>query len=80
MLAELLDAAEAERFPPLIDSLDVAPGYEKALAAALGDDLDASLDGGAPVHWGAAPSARRRPRASRRRRARSPTSCADRKA
>ncbi len=56
MLAELLDAAEAERFPPLIDSLVVSPGYEQALAAALGDDLDASLDGGAPVHWGAAPS------------------------
>ncbi len=53
MLAELLDASDASRFPPLIDSLDVAPGYEQALAAALGDDLDASLDAEAPVHWGA---------------------------
>ena len=42
-----------KRFPPLIDSLEVAPGYENALAAALGDDLDASLDREAPVHWGA---------------------------
>ncbi len=53
MLAELLDAGGASRFSPLIDSLDVTPGYEQALAAALGDDLDASLDAEAPVHWGA---------------------------
>ena len=57
MLAELLDGGGAGRFPPLIDSLEVAPGYEQALAAALGDDLDASLDREAPVHWGAATSA-----------------------
>ena len=30
-----------------------SPGYENALAAALGDDLDASLDPGAPAFWGA---------------------------
>jgi len=53
MLAELVDDAGASRFSPLIDALDVTAGYEQALAAALGDDLDASLDAEAPVHWGA---------------------------
>ena len=57
MLAALLDGGGAGRFSPLIDSLEVAPGYEQALAAALGDDLDASLDAEAPVHWGAATTA-----------------------
>ncbi len=31
-------------FPPLIDALSVQSGYEAALAAALGDDLQAPLD------------------------------------
>jgi chromosome segregation protein len=51
-LAELLDLEKTKRYPPLIDSLEVAPGYERALAAALGDDLDASLDQEAPAFWG----------------------------
>jgi chromosome segregation protein len=33
------------------DSVTVEPGFEAALGAALGDDLDAPLDGAAPVHW-----------------------------
>ncbi len=40
-----------EMWPPLVDSLIVAPGYEAALGAALGDDLAASTDLGAPTHW-----------------------------
>jgi chromosome segregation protein len=52
-LAELLDLDRTKRFTPLIDSLTVEAGYEKALASALGDDLDASLDGEAPAFWGA---------------------------
>ena len=52
-LAALLDMEKAGQFPPIIDSLRVVPGYENALAAALGDDLDASLDTGAPAFWGA---------------------------
>ena len=51
-ISELLDLEKTAKFPPLIDSLRVAPGYEKALAAALGDDLDAALDAGAPAYWG----------------------------
>ena len=38
-------------FPPIVDALDVAPGYEMALGAALGDDLDAPTHEDAPVHW-----------------------------
>ncbi|MBP0573672.1 hypothetical protein J8J27_23510, partial [Mycobacterium tuberculosis] len=37
--------------PRLIDHVTVSPGFEAALAAALGDDLDASLDSRASVHW-----------------------------
>ncbi|MCB2096071.1 MAG: hypothetical protein KDE05_00435, partial [Parvularculaceae bacterium] len=38
-------------WPALIQSVDVEPGYENALAAALGDDLFASLDHAAPAFW-----------------------------
>ncbi|HEY0835528.1 MAG TPA: AAA family ATPase, partial [Azospirillum sp.] len=50
-LAELLAAGTSDGFPPLIDAVTVAPGYEGALAAALGDALTAPLDETAPVHW-----------------------------
>jgi chromosome segregation protein len=50
-LANLLRPAASDLWPPLIDSLKVQPGYESALAAALGDDLDAPLDEAAPQHW-----------------------------
>ena len=53
-LAELLDLEKTKRFRPLIDSLEVQSGYEKALVAAFGDDLDASLDTDAPAFWGPA--------------------------
>jgi chromosome segregation protein len=36
---------------PVSENLSVSPGYERALAAALGDDLEVSLDGAAPAHW-----------------------------
>ncbi len=39
-------------WPSLIQSVDVEPGYENALAAALGDDLFAALDHEAPASWG----------------------------
>lgn len=38
-------------WPSLIQSVDVEPGYENALAAALGDDLFAALDHEAPAYW-----------------------------
>lgn len=40
----------------LLDRLTADPGYERALAAALGDDLEAGLEPGGDRHWaGAAP-------------------------
>ena len=50
-LARLLDPAEADIWPPMVDSLRVDPGYELALGAAIGDDLTASSDEAAPMHW-----------------------------
>jgi chromosome segregation protein len=38
-------------WPAVVDSLMVEPGFEAALAAALGDDIEASSDEGAPIHW-----------------------------
>jgi chromosome segregation protein len=38
-------------FAPIVDQLRVASGYETALGAALGDDLEASDNQGAPIHW-----------------------------
>lgn len=36
---------------PAIDRIAVTPGYELALAAALGDDLDAEIGGDGPRRW-----------------------------
>ena len=36
---------------PLLAHLSAAPGYEAALAAALGDDVAADLDTAKPLHW-----------------------------
>ncbi|NYF33112.1 chromosome segregation protein SMC [Sphingopyxis sp. JAI108] len=41
----------------ILDQLRVAPGYEAALAAALGDDLDAGTDRDAARSWGGADAA-----------------------
>ena len=50
-LADLLRIDEEALWPPLIDAVRVEPGLEAALAAALGDDLAAATDTGAPAHW-----------------------------
>ena len=55
-LTKLLHVADDELWPPLIDALKVEAGYETALGAALGDDIDAPADEAAPVHWRALPS------------------------
>ena len=36
-----------------MEEISVARGFEAALGAALGDDLDASTEAGAPAHWSA---------------------------
>ncbi|HZV21236.1 MAG TPA: chromosome segregation SMC family protein, partial [Hyphomicrobiales bacterium] len=50
-LIKLLRPAEAARFKPIVDSISVTPGYEVALGAALGDDLDVTADQAAPTRW-----------------------------
>src|SRR3546814_2234378 len=49
--AALLEPAEADMWPPVVDAVTVAPGYEAALGAALGDDLTVPADEAAPAHW-----------------------------
>ena len=51
-LAGLVAQARRGGFAPAIDSVSPDRGYEAALAAALGDDLDAALDPTAPSFWG----------------------------
>ncbi|HRL24304.1 MAG TPA: chromosome segregation protein SMC, partial [Brevundimonas diminuta] len=55
-LAQLLVTGKREH-PPALDQVSAAKGYEAALAAALGDDLDAALDARAPAHWAGADAA-----------------------
>ena len=50
-LGDLLRPGGQDLFPPLIDAVKVRPGFEAALAAALGDDLQAPLDEASPQHW-----------------------------
>ncbi|MBN9545096.1 MAG: chromosome segregation protein SMC [Alphaproteobacteria bacterium] len=50
-LSDLLHPEGEGLFPPLVDAVTVQPGYEAALAAALGEDLHAPLDESSPHHW-----------------------------
>ncbi len=50
-LKRVLSSQADGDWAPLIQSVSVEPGFENALAAALGDDLFAALDGEAPAHW-----------------------------
>ncbi len=49
-LTKLLQSSDS-RFPPVADLLSVAKGYEMALGAALGDDLDLPVAAEAPARW-----------------------------
>jgi chromosome segregation protein len=50
-LSKLLTAGSGGFWPPVTDEISVEKGYEAALGAALGDDLDASTNASAPAHW-----------------------------
>jgi chromosome segregation protein len=50
-LRKLLNVNNGDGWPRLVDAISVKPGYEAALGAALGDDLESSTDEEAPVHW-----------------------------
>ncbi len=53
-LAKLLHVDTKNLWPAVIDELTVDKGYEAALGAALGDDLEAPIDPSAPMRWAGA--------------------------
>ena len=50
-LSKVLAVENKNLWPPVMDHVSVEKGYEKALGAALGDDLDAPVDPSAPMRW-----------------------------
>lgn len=50
-LTKLLASASSDLWPPIVEDISVEKGYEAALGAALGDDLEASGNTSAPAHW-----------------------------
>jgi chromosome segregation protein len=50
-LTKLLLPPASTKVSPIVDSVTVARGFEAALGAALGEDLDAPADAKAPLHW-----------------------------
>jgi chromosome segregation protein len=54
-LSKVLAVETRNLWPPVIDNVAVEKGYEKALGAALGDDLDAPTDPSSPMRWMGAP-------------------------
>jgi chromosome segregation protein len=52
-LAKILHVDAKNLWPPMIDLVKVEKGYETALGAALGDDLEAPIEANAPIHWSA---------------------------
>ncbi|MEI9428595.1 chromosome segregation protein SMC [Mesorhizobium sp. Cs1299R1N3] len=51
-LAKILNAASGDLFASVLEQISVERGFETALGAALGEDLDVPLDRSAPAHWG----------------------------
>lgn len=50
-LNRILNQGGQDLFPAIVEKVKVEPGFEQALGAALGEDLDVSTDNSAPVHW-----------------------------
>jgi chromosome segregation protein len=50
-LIKLLAPDHDGEWIPIVDEIKVVSGYERALGAALGDDLDAANNETAPAHW-----------------------------
>ena len=53
-LHKLLRKAEGPTAPPVVERIRTKDGYEKAVAAALGDDIEAPTDRNAAMFWGGA--------------------------
>ncbi len=60
-LSAITGSDDSEQYAPILDDLQVEPGYETALAAALGDDLDLPTDMAAPAFWQSLPEAKGAP-------------------
>jgi len=50
-LSKVLAVETKNMWPPVMDHVTVEKGYEMALGAALGDDLDAPADPSSPMRW-----------------------------
>src|SRR5437763_10873368 len=50
-IAKIVNGETKNLWPPIIDGITVDKGFEKAIGAALGDDLDAPVDPSAPMRW-----------------------------
>ena len=50
-LTKLLLPPPGAKVSPIVDGVTVPAGYEVALGAALGEDLDAPADTSSPLHW-----------------------------
>lgn len=50
-ISKLVNSETKNLWPPIIDGVTVTKGFEKALGAVLGDDLDAPVDPSAPMRW-----------------------------
>ena len=54
-LNKVLQADAPSMWPPALDLITVEKGYEAALGAAFGDDINAAVDSAAPERWSGAP-------------------------
>ncbi|ASY55613.1 chromosome segregation protein SMC [Sinorhizobium sp. CCBAU 05631] len=50
-IRRMLEAAGASAYPAVVEDMKVERGFETALGAALGDDLDSPLEQAAAAHW-----------------------------
>ena len=50
-IRKLFDTGANDLWPRAVDAITVAKGYENALGAAFGDELEASTAASAPAHW-----------------------------
>ncbi|MQW64447.1 AAA family ATPase [Sinorhizobium meliloti] len=50
-IRRMLEAAGGSTYPAVLEEMKVERGFEAALGAALGDDLDSPLEQAAPTHW-----------------------------
>jgi chromosome segregation protein len=56
-LQKILKKPEGPSAPPVLDQIRTRDGYEKAVAAALGDDIEAPTDKNTAMYWGGATDA-----------------------